>query len=81
MAMSSPDIVGWAHDRAKRASRQRRPGAAPVDPAETIHKHTVVAERHGVFGDLRHEVDFGERMSRHVTKREWLEDVSGPGKP
>jgi GTP cyclohydrolase IV len=48
---------------------------------ETIHKHNVVAERHGLLGELRREVDFGERVRRHVTKREWLEDVSGPAKP
>jgi GTP cyclohydrolase IV len=48
---------------------------------ETIHKHNVVAERHGLLGELRREVDFGERVRHHVTKREWLEDVPGPQKP
>jgi GTP cyclohydrolase-4 len=48
---------------------------------ETIHKHNVVAERHGLLGELRREVNFGERVPHHVTKREWLEDVSGPQKP
>jgi GTP cyclohydrolase-4 len=48
---------------------------------ETIHKHNVVAERHGLLGELRREVDFGERLPHHVTKREWLEDVPGPQKP
>ena len=48
---------------------------------ETIHKHNVVAERHGLLGELRREVDFGERVRHHVTKREWLEDVSDPAKP
>ena len=47
---------------------------------ETIHKHNVVAERHGLLGELRREVNFGERVRHHVTKREWLEDVSGPEK-
>jgi GTP cyclohydrolase-4 len=47
---------------------------------EAIHKHNVVAERHGLLGELRREVNFGERVRHHVTKREWLEDVSGPGK-
>jgi GTP cyclohydrolase IV len=42
--------------------------------------HSVVAERHGRLGELRREVDLGERPRHHVTKREWLEDVSGPGK-
>ena len=48
---------------------------------ETIHKHNVVAERHGLLGELRREVEFGERVRRHVTEREWLEDDSGPAKP
>ena len=45
---------------------------------ETIHKHNVVAERHGLLGELRREVNRGERVRHHVTKREWLEDASGP---
>ena len=48
---------------------------------ETIHKHNVLAERHGLFGELRREVNLGERAPHHVTKREWLEDVPSPGKP
>jgi hypothetical protein len=38
----------------------------------------VVAERHGLLGELRREVDFGERVRHHVTKREWLEDAPSP---
>ena len=48
---------------------------------ETIHKHNVMAERHGLLGELRREVELGERVRHHVTKREWLEDVSGPEQP
>jgi GTP cyclohydrolase IV len=55
--------------------------SARQENLETIHKHNVVAERHGLLGDLRREVDSGERAGRDVTKREWLEDVPGPGKP
>jgi GTP cyclohydrolase-4 len=40
---------------------------------ETIHKHNVVAERHGLIGDLELELASGEREGRHVTMREWLE--------
>jgi hypothetical protein len=40
-----------------------------------------VAERHGLLGELRREVNFGERVRHHVTKREWLEDVPGPENP
>jgi GTP cyclohydrolase IV len=54
--------------------------SARQENLETIHKHNVVAERHGLLGELRREVKFGERVRHHVTKREWLEDVSGPGK-
>ena len=52
--------------------------SARQENLETIHKHSVVAERHGLLGDLRREVDFGERVLHDVTKREWLEDVPGP---
>ena len=40
---------------------------------ETIHKHNVVAERHGLLGELARELDEGEHVRRHVTMREWLE--------
>ncbi len=55
--------------------------SARQENLETIHKHNVVAERHGLLGELRREVEFGERGRHDVTKREWLEDVPGPGKP
>jgi GTP cyclohydrolase I/GTP cyclohydrolase-4 len=54
--------------------------SARQENLETIHKHNVVAERHGLLGDLRHEVDLGERVGRDVTKREWLEDVPRPAR-
>jgi len=47
--------------------------SARQENLETIHKHNVVAERHGLLGDLRREVNLGERARRDVTKREWLE--------
>src|SRR3712207_6827995 len=52
--------------------------SARQENLETIHKHNVVAERHGLLGDLRREVDRGERAPHDVTKREWLEDVPSP---
>jgi GTP cyclohydrolase I/GTP cyclohydrolase-4 len=55
--------------------------SARQENLETIHKHSVVAERHGLLGELRREVNSGERVRHHVTKREWLEDVPGPEKP
>ena len=52
--------------------------SARQENLETIHKHNVVAERHGLLGDLRREVEFGEQVRHHVTKREWLEDAPSP---
>jgi GTP cyclohydrolase IV len=40
---------------------------------ETIHKHNVVAERHGLLGELAREIATGERGGPHVSMREWLE--------
>jgi GTP cyclohydrolase I/GTP cyclohydrolase-4 len=40
---------------------------------ETIHQHNVVAERYGLAGELRTELDAGTHSRRHVTMREWLE--------
>jgi len=40
---------------------------------ETIHRHNVIAERHGKLDDLRAELESGEHQRRHVTVREWLE--------
>src|ERR671922_268277 len=48
--------------------------SARQENLETIHKHTVVAERHGLLGELRREVDSGERAHHHTTMRDWLED-------
>jgi GTP cyclohydrolase IV len=41
---------------------------------ETIHKHNVVAERHGLMGELSLEIDSGEHLPHHTSMREWLED-------
>jgi GTP cyclohydrolase I/GTP cyclohydrolase-4 len=40
---------------------------------ETIHQHDVVAERHGLLGDLRREIAGDDGRARHVELREWLE--------
>ena len=47
--------------------------SARQENLETIHKHNVVAERHGLLGELAREIREGERAARHVTMREWLE--------
>jgi GTP cyclohydrolase-4 len=43
---------------------------------ETIHQHNVVAERYGLVGELRAELDAGTHSRHHVTMREWLESPS-----
>ena len=40
---------------------------------ETIHKHSVVAERHGLIGELQAELAGQPGASHHVTRREWLD--------
>ena len=40
---------------------------------ETIHQHDVVAERHGLIGDLAREIAGDEAPARHIALREWLE--------
>ena len=40
---------------------------------ETIHRHNVVAERHGRLGDLARELEAAEQLPHHPTMREWLD--------
>jgi GTP cyclohydrolase IV len=47
--------------------------SARQENLETIHKHNVVAERHGLLSELRRELDEGERAPHHTSMREWLE--------
>ena len=49
--------------------------SARQENLETIHKHNVVAERHGLLGELSREIREGDRAARHVTMREWLESA------
>ena len=44
---------------------------------ETIHHHNVVAERHGLVGELARELREDEHQLRHVSMREWLEGAVG----
>jgi GTP cyclohydrolase I/GTP cyclohydrolase-4 len=39
---------------------------------ETIHQHDVVAERHGLLGDLLREASGDERPAADPTVRDWL---------
>ena len=43
---------------------------------ETIHQHNVVAERFGLLGELRHELETGEYPVRPTSMRDWL-DAAG----
>ncbi len=52
------------------------PGAfimARQENLETIHRHNVVAERFGLFSDLRQEMESDKHSRRHVSMREWLD--------
>ena len=40
---------------------------------ETIHRHTVVAERSGLLSEIADELETGEHSRHHMTAREWLE--------
>jgi GTP cyclohydrolase IV len=50
--------------------------SARQENLETIHQHNVVAERFGMLGELRHELDSGEHLRHHTGMREWL-DAAG----
>jgi GTP cyclohydrolase-4 len=50
--------------------------SARQENLETIHQHNVVAERSGLLGELRRELDAGEPVPHHTTMREWL-DAAG----
>ncbi len=40
---------------------------------ESIHQHNVVAERFGLLGELRRELETGEHALHHTGMREWLD--------
>ena len=65
MARKADDEYGGFDDGTFLLARQEN--------LETIHRHSVVAERHGLIGELRHELDDEAHVERHVTMREWLE--------
>jgi GTP cyclohydrolase-4 len=56
--------------------------SARQENLETIHQHNVVAERHGLMSELRHEVETGLTVSHQTTLGEWLDGSSrGPTGP
>ena len=50
--------------------------SARQENLETIHQHNVVAERFGLLGELRGELDSGHQVAHHTSMREWL-DAAG----
>jgi GTP cyclohydrolase-4 len=42
---------------------------------ETIHQHSVVAERFGTLGELRNELETGVAPAVHTSRRRWLDAV------
>jgi GTP cyclohydrolase-4 len=47
--------------------------SARQENRETIHQHNVVAERFGLIGELRRELESGPHAAHHTTMREWLD--------
>jgi GTP cyclohydrolase-4 len=45
---------------------------------ETIHNHDVLAERHGLVGELRADLEGSSDRPRHTTARTWLEGGKSP---
>jgi len=43
---------------------------------ETIHQHSVIAERYGLLGEIESELDSDRHSRHHTTLREWLESPS-----
>jgi GTP cyclohydrolase I/GTP cyclohydrolase-4 len=50
--------------------------SARQENLETIHQHNVVAERFGLLGELRRELESGEPATHHTSVRDWL-DATG----
>jgi GTP cyclohydrolase IV len=46
--------------------------SARQENLETIHQHNVVAERHGLLGELRHELRSGAPAPHQTSLEEWL---------
>lgn len=42
---------------------------------ETIHRHNVVAERHGTVAEIKAELDEGDQVRAHTDMRTWLDSA------
>ncbi|MEJ7875726.1 MAG: GTP cyclohydrolase MptA [Solirubrobacterales bacterium] len=70
------DVVREMVRRVAEAYPELRDGGfivARQENLETIHRHTVVAERTGLIAEVFDEVETGVHTRRHVSRREWLE--------
>ena len=47
--------------------------SARQENLETIHQHNVTAERFGLVGEMRRELQTGEHSEHHVSMREWID--------
>jgi GTP cyclohydrolase-4 len=47
--------------------------SARQENLETIHQHNVVAERFGLLGEVRAELETGVPAARHTSMREWMD--------
>jgi GTP cyclohydrolase IV len=47
--------------------------SARQENLETIHQHNVTAERFGLLGEIRRELQSGEASVHHVSMRQWLD--------
>ena len=47
--------------------------SARQENLETIHRHNVVAERHGLLSELRAEIESGTPAARQTTLEQWLD--------
>ena len=53
--------------------------SARQENLETIHQHNVTAERFGLLGEIRRELQTGEHSAHHVSMREWLDGRAWDG--
>jgi GTP cyclohydrolase IV len=53
--------------------------SARQENLETIHQHNVLAERHGLMGELRREVETGEPAARQTGLEDWLAGGAAEG--
>ena len=67
------EMIRRVAERLPAASRDGGFVLARQENLETIHRHSVVAERSGLLAEILAELETGEHSRHHMTKREWLE--------